>query len=64
MGKDVLIALDIDSTEKALAFLDGFTREKPFVKIGMELYFSQGPMIIREIKKRGHKIFLDLKLQP
>ena len=62
MGKDVIIALDIDSTEKALAFLDGFTREKPFVKIGMELYFSQGPMIIREIKKRGHKIFLDLKL--
>ena len=62
MGKDVIIALDIDSTEKALAFLDGFTREKPCVKIGMELYFSQGPMIIREIKKRGHKIFLDLKL--
>ncbi len=62
MGKDVIIALDIDSTEKALTFLDGFTAEKPFVKIGMELYFSQGPAIIREIKERGHKIFLDLKL--
>lgn len=62
MGKDVIIAMDIDSTEKALAFLDRFTEEKPFVKIGMELYFSQGPAIIREIKARGHKIFLDLKL--
>lgn len=62
MGKDVIIALDIDSTEKALAFLDQFTQEKPFVKVGMELYFSQGPAIIREIKARGHKIFLDLKL--
>ena len=62
MGKDVIIALDIDSTEKALSFLDRFTEEKPFVKIGMELYFSQGPAIIRQIKERGHKIFLDLKL--
>ena len=62
MGKDVIIALDIDSTDKALTFLDRFTVEKPFVKIGMELYFSQGPAIIREIKERGHKIFLDLKL--
>lgn len=62
MGKDVIIALDLDSRSKALNFLDGFSSEKPFVKIGMELYFAEGPAIIREIKSRGHKIFLDLKL--
>ena len=62
MGKDVIIACDFDSAEKTLAFLDMFTEEKPFVKIGMELYYAEGPSIVREIKKRGHKIFLDLKL--
>lgn len=62
MGKDVIIALDVGSREKALAFLDSFTGEKPFVKIGMELFFAEGPAIVREIKARGHKIFLDLKL--
>ena len=62
MGKDVIIALDFDSKEKTLGFLDQFTEEKPFVKIGMELYYAEGPAIVREIKARGHKIFLDLKL--
>ena len=64
MGKDVIIALDFDSREKTLAFLDRFADEerKPFVKIGMELYYAEGPSIVREIKARGHKIFLDLKL--
>ena len=62
MGKDVIIALDFDSKAKTLAFLDRFTEEKPFVKIGMELYYAEGPAIVREIKERGHKIFLDLKL--
>lgn len=62
MGKDVIVALDFDSKEKTLAFLDQFTEEKPFVKIGMELYYAEGPAIVREIKARGHKIFLDLKL--
>ncbi|MDE7004719.1 MAG: orotidine-5'-phosphate decarboxylase [Oscillospiraceae bacterium] len=62
MGKDVIIALDLDSRRKALDFLDGFSEEKPFVKIGMELYFAEGPAVVREIKARGHKIFLDLKL--
>ena len=62
MGKDVIIALDFDSKEKTLVFLDRFTEEKPFVKIGMELYYAEGPAIVREIKARGHKIFLDLKL--
>ena len=62
MGKDVIIACDFDGAEKTLAFLDKFTGKKPFVKIGMELYYSAGPEIVREIKKRGHKIFLDLKL--
>jgi len=62
MGKDVIIALDFDSKEKTMSFLDRFTEEKPFVKIGMELYYSEGPAIVREIKARGHKIFLDLKL--
>ena len=62
MGKDVIIALDFDSREKTLAFLDQFTDRKPFVKIGMELFYAEGPSIVREIKARGHKIFLDLKL--
>ena len=62
MGKDVIIACDFDSAEKTFAFLDKFTGKKPFVKIGMELFYAEGPSIVREIKKRGHKIFLDLKL--
>ena len=62
MGRDVIIACDFDSAEKTFAFLDKFTGKKPFVKIGMELYYAEGPSIVREIKKRGHKIFLDLKL--
>ena len=62
MGKDVIIALDFDSREKTLAFLDLFQDEKPFVKIGMELFYAEGPSIVREIRGRGHKIFLDLKL--
>lgn len=62
MGKDVIIALDFDSKEKTLSFLEQFREEKPFVKIGMELYYAEGPAIVREIKARGHKIFLDLKL--
>ena len=62
MGKDVIIACDFDSKEKVLNFLDLFTDVKPFVKIGMELYYAEGNDIVREIKNRGHKIFLDLKL--
>ena len=62
MGKDVIIACDFDSADKTFAFLDQFKDEKPFVKIGMELYYAEGPSIVKEIKKRGHKIFLDLKL--
>ncbi len=62
MGKDVIIACDFDSAEKTFVFLDKFTDKKPFVKIGMELYYAEGPSIVREIKRRGHKIFLDLKL--
>ena len=62
MAQDVIIALDFESREKTLAFLDKFTGVKPFVKIGMELYYAEGPDIVREIKRRGHKIFLDLKL--
>ena len=62
MGKDVIIACDFDSAAKTFAFLDQFTGRKPFVKIGMELYYAEGPAIVREIKARGHKIFLDLKL--
>ena len=62
MGKDVIIACDFDSAEKTLAFLDLFKDRKPFVKIGMELFYSEGPDIVRKIKRRGHKIFLDLKL--
>ena len=59
---DVIIALDFPSAEKAYAFLDQFKEEKPFVKVGMELFYAEGPEIVRQIKKRGHKIFLDLKL--
>lgn len=62
MGKDVIIACDFASGEKTFEFLDKFTGKKPFVKIGMELFYAEGPSIVREIKKRGHKIFLDLKL--
>ena len=62
MGKDVIVACDFASAEATFAFLDKFTGKKPFVKIGMELYYAEGPSIVREIKKRGHKIFLDLKL--
>lgn len=62
MGKDVIIACDFNSAEETFAFLDKFTGKKPFVKIGMELFYAEGPQIVREIKKRGHKIFLDLKL--
>ena len=62
MGRDVIIACDFDSAEKTFAFLDQFTGRKPFVKIGMELFYAEGPSIVREIKERGHKIFLDLKL--
>ena len=62
MGKDVIIACDFSSAEETYKFLDRFGEEKPFVKIGMELYYAEGPAIVREIKRRGHKIFLDLKL--
>ncbi len=62
MGKDVIIACDFDSAEKTLAFLDQFKGRKPFVKIGMELYYAEGPAIVKALKARGHKIFLDLKL--
>ena len=62
MGRDVIVACDFASAEQTFEFLDKFTDEKPFVKIGMELFYAEGPSIVREIKKRGHKIFLDLKL--
>ena len=62
MGKDVIIACDFPSKEATLEFLSKFTDEKPYVKIGMELFYGAGPEIVREIKKMGHKIFLDLKL--
>ncbi len=62
MGQDVIVACDFSSKEEVMTFLDKFRDEKPFVKIGMELYYAEGPEIVREIKKRGHKIFLDLKL--
>ena len=62
MGKDVIVACDFASAEQTFAFLDKFTGKKPFVKIGMELFYAEGPEIVREIKRRGHKIFLDLKL--
>ena len=62
MGKDVIIALDFENREKTLAFLEQFHDNKPFVKIGMELFYAEGPSVVREIKARGHKVFLDLKL--
>jgi orotidine-5'-phosphate decarboxylase len=64
MGKDVIIACDFASAEQTMAFLDKFEGEarKPFLKIGMELYYAEGNTIVKEIKRRGHKIFLDLKL--
>ena len=62
MGKDVIIACDFSSKEETLAFLDRFSGKKPYVKIGMELFYAEGTEIVREIKARGHQIFLDLKL--
>ena len=62
MGKDVIVACDFPSRDDVMNFLDKFTEEKPFVKIGMELYYAEGPAIVKGIKARGHKIFLDLKL--
>lgn len=62
MGKDVIIACDFSSKEETLAFLEKFSGKKPYVKIGMELFYAEGPEIVREIKARGHQIFLDLKL--
>ncbi len=62
MGKDVIVACDFNSYAEVMAFLDKFTGRKPYVKIGMELFYAEGPQIVREIKARGHKIFLDLKL--
>ena len=62
MGRDVIVACDFASAEQVFSFLDKFTGRKPFVKIGMELFYAEGPEIVRQIKARGHKIFLDLKL--
>ena len=62
MGKDVIVACDFSSAQQVFDFLDKFSGKKPFVKIGMELYYAEGPSIVKEIKARGHKIFLDLKL--
>lgn len=62
MGKDVIIACDFASSEKIFNFLDKFNPVKPFIKIGMELFYAEGPSIVKKIKERGHKIFLDLKL--
>ena len=62
MGKDVIIACDFSSKQQVMDFLDRFRGKKPFVKIVMELFYAEGPQIVREIKERGHKIFLDLKL--
>ena len=62
MGKDVIIACDFDSGAQTLQFLDRFTGRKPYVKIGMELFYAEGPQIVRDLKERGHSIFLDLKL--
>ncbi|MBF1072110.1 MAG: orotidine 5'-phosphate decarboxylase, partial [Solobacterium sp.] len=62
MSKEVIIACDFNSQEKALEFLQQFKDEKPYVKVGMEVFYGNGPEIVRQIKKQGHKIFLDLKL--
>ena len=62
MKREVIIACDFSSQQQVLEFLDQFTEVKPFVKIGMELFYAEGPEMVREIKRRGHKIFLDLKL--
>ncbi len=62
MGKDVIIACDFSSAEETYEFLDRFGEKRPFVKIGMELFYAAGPQIVRELKARGHKVFLDLKL--
>ena len=62
MGRDVIIACDFNSKKEVMNFLDKFTGRKPYVKIGMELFYAEGPSIVKEIKARGHKIFLDLKL--
>ncbi len=62
MGKDVIIACDFSSGREVTDFLDGFKEKRPFVKIGMELFYAEGPQIVREIKRRGHRIFLDLKV--
>lgn len=62
MGRDVIIACDFAGASETFAFLDLFRGEKPYVKIGMELFYAEGPSIVREIKRRGHQIFLDLKL--
>ena len=62
MGKDVIVACDFASAKETFAFLDRFEGKKPFVKIGMELFYAEGPQIVREIKSRGHQVFLDLKL--
>ncbi|MCI8415025.1 MAG: orotidine-5'-phosphate decarboxylase [Ruminiclostridium sp.] len=62
MGKDVIIACDFSSKQETLAFLDQFSGRKPYVKIGMELFYAEGPSIVRDLKERGHQIFLDLKL--
>ena len=62
MGKDVIIACDFSGKQQVLEFLEKFGDIKPFLKIGMELYYAEGPSIVKELKERGHKIFLDLKL--
>ena len=62
MAKDVIVACDFPGADETLAFLDRFREEKPFVKIGMELFYAEGPQIVRLLKARGHKVFLDLKL--
>lgn len=61
MNKDVIIALDFASRERVFDFLDKFKEKRPYVKVGMELYYGEGPEIVREVKARGHKVFLDLK---
>ena len=62
MGKDVIIACDFSSKNETMAFLEKVGQRRPYVKIGMELYYAEGPAIVRELKERGHKVFLDLKL--